>query len=251
MIYMISKSQAKFIKSLQLKKYRKQEQCFVVDGEKGVGEVLLSDFSIELLVATESYYQRKYDELSQVKASLVTVSDVQLAQLSSFQTNESVIAVVKQKPNQIPDLGMQEFALVLDDVRDPGNLGSIIRSADWFGIRKIFASEQTTDFYNPKVINATMGSFTRVQIGYGNLVEQISKLKVPIYGTFMDGTDVHVTSFAETGLIVIGNEASGISPSIQELVTHRITIPGKPGAESLNAAVATGIVLDNWSRLKK
>lgn len=248
---MISRSQAKFIKSLQLKKYRKQEQCFVVDGEKGVGEVLRSDFSIELLVTTESYHQRMFDELSKVKTSVVTVSDVQLAQLSSFQTNESVLAVVKQKPNQIPVLGNNEYGLVLDDIRDPGNLGSIIRSADWFGIRKIFASEQTADYYNPKVINATMGSFTRVQIGYGNLVEQMAKLEVSTYGTFMDGADVHTTSFEKTGLIVMGNEANGISPAIQELVTHRITIPGKPGAESLNVAVAAGIVLDNWSRLKK
>ena len=248
---MISKSQAKFIKSLQLKKYRKQEQCFVVDGEKSVDEVLRSDFSIELLVVTESYHKRKFEELNRVKAAVVKASDVQLAQLSSFQTNESVIAIVRQKPNQVPVLDTHEYALVVDDIRDPGNLGSIIRSADWFGIKKIIASEQTADFYNPKVINATMGSFTRVQMGYGNLVELIGKLNVPTYGTFMDGADVHTTSFEESGLIVIGNEANGISAAVQELITHRITIPGKPGAESLNAAVATGIVLDNWSRLKK
>jgi TrmH family RNA methyltransferase len=248
---MISKSQAKFIKSLQLKKYRKQEQCFVVDGEKGVSEVLRADFSIELLVATESYHKRKSDELSKVNAPVITVSDVQLAQLSSFQTNESVIAVVKQKPNQVPELKKNEYALMLDDIRDPGNLGSIIRSADWFGIRKIFASAQTADFYNPKVINATMGSFTRVEMGYCNLAEQMAKIDAPAYGTFMDGENIHNVSFATRGLIIIGNEANGISPSIQKLVTHRITIPGVKGAESLNAAVATGIVLDNWSRLKK
>ena len=248
---MISKSQAKFIKSLQLKKYRKQEQCFVVDGVKGVGEVLRSDFSIELLAMTDSYRSTHERELSSVKAPVVIVSDKQLAELSSFQTNESVIAVVKQKPNRIPLLNEKDFALVLDDIRDPGNLGSIIRSADWFGIRKIFASEQTTDFYNPKVISATMGSFTRVQFGYTNLVEQVSKLKVPTYGTYMSGEDIHSVVFEEQGLIVIGNEASGISAPLQELVTHKITIPGVQGAESLNAAVATGIVLDNWYRLKK
>ena len=248
---MISKSQSKFIKSLQLKKYRKQEQCFVVDGEKGVDEVLHADFSIELLVTTEAFRERKWDELSKVKAPVLTVSDVQLAQLSSFQTNESVIAVVKQKPNHIPELDGDEYALVLDDIRDPGNLGSIIRSADWFGIRKIFASAQTADFYNPKVINATMGSFTRVEMGYCNLAEQIPKIEAPTYGTCMDGENIHRTTFGTRGLIIIGNEANGISPSIQKLVTHRITIPGVKGAESLNAAVATGIVLDNWHRLKK
>ncbi len=246
---MISKSQVKFIKSLQLKKYRKQEQCFVVDGEKGVGELLQSDFTVELIVASQSYYQRNLQELDQAKATVLIVSEDQLAQLSSFQTNESVIAVVKQKPNHIPALGDHEFALVLDDIRDPGNLGSIIRSADWFGIRKIFASVQTADFYNPKVISATMGSFTRVAMGYCNLADEISKLNVPLYGTFMEGENVHQIPFGKSGLIVIGNEANGISAPVQKLVTHRITIPGVSGAESLNAAVAAGIVLDNWSRL--
>ncbi|MEQ8426053.1 MAG: RNA methyltransferase, partial [Cyclobacteriaceae bacterium] len=131
------------------------------------------------------------------------------------------------------------------------NLGSIIRAADWFGIRKIYASEQTAYFYNPKVNNATMGSVTRVQLGYADLSTEIPKVEADVYGTFMEGENVHSISFQKRGLIVIGNEANGISPSVQSLVTHRITIPGVVGAESLNAAIATGIVLDNWSRLKK
>lgn len=248
---MISKSQSKFIKSLQLKKYRKQEQCFVVEGEKGVAEVLRSDFSIEWLVVTKSYLERNEGTLNRSKASVILVSDKQLAELSSFQSNESVLAVVKQKPNRIPILNSGEYILVLDDIRDPGNLGSIIRTADWFGLRKILASEQTADFYNPKVISATMGSFTRVEVGYTNLVDHISAVKAPIYGTFMEGEDIHSVGFASQGLIVIGNEANGISAPIQKLITHKITIPGTEGAESLNAAIATGIVLDNWSRLKK
>lgn len=248
---MISKSQVKFIKSLQLKKYRKEEQCFVVDGEKGVAEVLASNFTIEMLIATEAYLERAGQPLEKIKKSLFIVSEKQLTQLSSFQTNESVLAVVRQKPNQVLTLSKNEFALALDDIRDPGNLGTIIRTADWFGIRKIVASEQTADFYNPKVINATMGSFTRVQFAYGDLKASIPQLASNVYGTFMKGEDIHQTDFADQGVIVIGNEGQGISPPIQSLITHRITIPGAAGAESLNAAVATGIVLDNWSRLKK
>ncbi|MFZ1809069.1 MAG: RNA methyltransferase [Cyclobacteriaceae bacterium] len=248
---MISKSQIKFIKSLQLKKYRKEEQCFVVDGEKGVEEVLRSDFKLEMLLATESFLKKREKLLKGINADLLIVSEKQLAQLSSFQTNESVLAVVRQKPNQLPVLEQNEFILALDDIRDPGNLGTIIRTADWFGIRKIVASEQTADCYNPKVINATMGSFTRVQFAYGHLRDLMAQWDACVYGTFMEGDDLHTKRFDKRGVIVIGNEANGISPEIQSLVTHKITIPGVKGAESLNAAVATGIVLDNWSRLKE
>ncbi len=248
---MISKSQFKFIKSLQLKKYRKQEQCFVVDGEKGVEEVMASDFTVENVIATEKYLSRKKKVFENSSIEVTVVTESQLAQLSSFQTNEDVVAVVRQKPNQIPSVLPGDYALVLDDIRDPGNLGSIIRSADWFGIRKIIASDQTADFYNPKVINATMGSFTRVQFGYAELASHLESLNLPVYGTFMEGENVHHVAFENQGLIVVGNEAQGIGEAIRKLVTHRITIPGVRGAESLNAAVATGIVLDNWSRSKK
>lgn len=248
---MISKSQVKFIKSLQLKKYRKEEQCFVVDGEKGVEELINSDFEIKLLAVTQSFLDRKLKLLEKWRKVLIIVSEKELTNISSFQTNESALAVVKQKPNRVLDLEANEYALALDDIRDPGNLGTIIRTADWFGIRKIIASGQTADCYNPKVINATMGSFTRVELAYADLKQTISKWKAPVYGTFMTGENVRNVPFEKRGVIVIGNEAQGISPEIQKLVTHRITIPGIAGAESLNAAVATGIVLDNWSRLKK
>lgn len=248
---MISKSQVKFIKSLQLKKYRKEQQCFVVDGEKGVEEVVNSDFKIEMLLATALFSERHEKLLNSVNTDIFIVSEKQLAQLSSFQTNENVLAVVRQKPNQIPTLDQNEFILVLDDIRDPGNLGTIIRTADWFGIRKIVASEHTADYYNPKVVNSTMGSFTRVHFAYADLPTLISQWDANVYGTFMKGKDVHTQSFGKRGVIVIGNEARGISPEIQTLVTHKIAIPGVKGAESLNAAVATGIVLDNWSRLKE
>lgn len=223
----------------------------MVDGEKGVEEVLKSDFKIVMLLVTQSYLDKKPDSLTPLQTDPILISEKQMAQLSSFQTNESAMAVVRQKPNHIPTLGDDEFALALDEIRDPGNLGSIIRTADWFGIRKIIASEHSADFYNPKVINATMGSFTRVQFAYCDLQKTISQFKAKVFGALMDGDNVRVASFGNRGVIVIGNEANGISSPIQALVTHRITIPGVEGAESLNAAIATGIVLDNWSRLKK
>lgn len=247
---MISKNQAKFIKSLQLKKYRKQAQCFVVDGEKGVKEAIQSDFELVQIVCTESFAESN-QSLFPKGVELITANEKQLSQISSFQTNENVLAVVRQKPNQVPQIGASEFVLVLDDIRDPGNLGSIIRSADWFGVRKIIASPETADFYNPKVINATMGSFTRVRFGYTDLVELFSTTNANVYGTFMKGSDVHSFSFKSPAYIVIGNEGQGISPAVGQFVTARVSIPGVEGAESLNAAVATGIVLDNLSRLKK
>lgn len=241
---MISKSQSKFIKSLQLKKYRKQEQCFIVEGEKGVKELIGSNFGVVFIVATEEYADRNRTDLSKSNAEVLIVTRAQLNQLGSFQSNESVIAVAKQKPNRTPQLTENEFGLLLDDIRDPGNLGTIIRTADWFGITKIIASEQTADFYNPKVISATMGSFTRIEFGYSNLPNYITQQNSPVYGAFLNGEDVHEVEFGYKGLIVMGNESNGISPDVERLISHRITIPGFGGAESLNASVATGIVLD-------
>jgi TrmH family RNA methyltransferase len=144
-----------------------------------------------------------------------------------------------------------EFCLVLDDLRDPGNLGTIIRTADWYGIRNIIASEETADFYNPKTISATMGSFCRVNVFYTGLEGFLSKNKLPLFGAFMEGSDAHRVDFGTSGLLVIGNESNGISQAIGRFVQQRITIPRVGGAESLNAAIATGILLDNIFRSKK
>ncbi|MFN7330850.1 MAG: RNA methyltransferase [Bacteroidota bacterium] len=141
-----------------------------------------------------------------------------------------------------------EFALLLDDIRDPGNLGTIIRTADWYGVKKIIASEETADFYNPKVVHATMGSFCRVQIFYTSLLQSLSDASQPVYGAFLDGDNVHDIEFSKSGLLVIGNEAQGISKAVEKKVTQRITIPKRGGAESLNASGATAINLDNVFR---
>jgi TrmH family RNA methyltransferase len=152
-----------------------------------------------------------------------------------------VVAVARLKPNDKFSIEGNEFALVLDDIRDPGNLGTIIRTADWFGLRKIVASNETADFYNQKVINATMGSFTRVKMFYTELAIFLDKVNVPIYGAYLDGSDISRVNFGAGGLILIGNESKGIGTDLERFVTHRVTIPKVGQVESLNASIAAGI----------
>lgn len=247
---MLTKPKIKFIKSLQVKKYRKQEQSFVVEGAKSVQELLNSSFETLWVAGTESFLRDNLKILLEKKIEMATATANELEQLGSFQSNDSAVAIAKMKPNVLPKL-RDEVALGLDDIRDPGNLGTIIRTADWYGIRNIIASEETADFYNSKTISATMGSFTRVNIYYCNLVEFISGSNVPIWGAFMDGQDVHQLHFGKTGMLVVGNESNGISFEVGNQIQNRITIPRLGGAESLNAAMATGIILDNIFRSKK
>lgn len=239
---MLSKAKIKFIKSLQLKKYRKQEQCFVVQGAKSVQELIASDFEVVMLLGTPDFLSAHRPA---GKVEVDEVTEKELVGLSEFQSNDTALAVAKMKPNDPVKVGTGEFALVLDDIRDPGNLGTIIRTADWFGITRIIASDETADVYNPKVISATMGSFTRVEIFYTDLEDYLSGVKHKVYGAYLDGSDVHRMSFGEEGLILIGNESRGISPSLERYVTDKVTIPRYGHAESLNAAIATAVICDN------
>ena len=236
---MLSKAKIKFIKSLQIKKYRKQEQRFVVEGAKSVRELLSSDFDVQTVIGT-SEFLTSVNPHSRVEIFEVTVKELQ--GLGEFQTNDSAIAVAKVKPNDPFSVDGNEFALVLDDIRDPGNLGTIIRTADWFGLRKIVASNETADFYNQKVINATMGSFTRIKMFYADLASYLEQAKVPVFGTYLNGTELIRTDFGAGGLIVIGNESKGIGQDLEKFITHKVTIPRVGEAESLNAAIAAGIL---------
>ena len=245
---MLSKSNIKYIKSLQVKKYRKQEQCFLIEGAKSVLELLASDFEVVKLIGTADF-------LSSLKrnaaSEIIEVSEKELEGLGEFQTNNTALAVARIKQNVPVTVLDTEFALVLDDIRDPGNLGTIIRAADWFGIHKIIASSETADFYNPKVISATMGSFTRINIYYTDLGSYLLNTKQKVYGACLDGKNIHELSFGKSGLIVIGNESRGISPEIERYITDKITIPKYGQAESLNAGVAAAVILDNLMRSKK
>ncbi len=243
---MLSKADIRYIKSLQVKKYRKQEQCFIVEGAKSVQELLGSDFHTVMLIGTAEF-------LSTVSVSsdcrVEQVSEAALQGLGEFQTSTAAVAVAKMKPNKPLTFNDDEFAVVLDDIRDPGNLGTIIRTADWYGINKIIASPETADFYNPKVISATMGSFTRTQILYADLEGFLSSVKgKSVYGAYLEGQNIYKTRFATGGFIVIGNESRGISEQLEPLISQKITIPRFGRAESLNAAIATAVILDNVRR---
>ncbi len=244
---MISKAKVKFIKSLQLKKYRNEEQSFVVEGAKSVAELLRSDFEVQWLAGTAVFLAAHQQLLAKRNIEVAETSASHLSLIGTLQTNDGAVAIASMRSN-LPISVNDEYGLVLDDIRDPGNLGTIIRTADWYGIRKIIASEETTDFYSPKVIQATMGSFCRVHVFYTSLQQYLSKTVLPVYGAFLEGADVHHFKFSQSGLLVIGNEAQGISKSVEQKVTQKITIPRRGGAESLNASVATAIILDNIFR---
>jgi RNA methyltransferase, TrmH family len=245
---MLSKARVKFIKSLQLKKYRKQEQCFVVEGAKSVLEVLSSDYRVTMVVATPRFLQTHERALQQFQGELIETSERTLEELSEFKTNSMALAVVELKEYQEVTVHEGDYALVLDDIQDPGNLGTIIRTADWYGIETIIASERTADVYNGKVIQASMGSFTRVKMLYTHLATYLKGTSLPIMGAFLDGEDVHHFSFPSGGYVVIGNEGSGISPGVANCIKHRITINRFGFAESLNAGIATAVICDNMRR---
>ena len=247
-IEMLSKARIKYIKSLQLKKYRLEEQRFTVEGEKSVLELLQSDFSTESLIGSPDFFDRQSDRLKGFTGERLQVSEKVLAELGFYQSNKAVLAIALMKPNVEFGVSKGEFVLMLDDIRDPGNLGTIIRIADWYGIYKIIASRETADFYNPKVLQASMGSFTRISIYYADLELYLKNIGIPVLGTFLDGEDVHKMSWGKEGIILIGNEAHGISPLLESMVTRKITIPRFGQAESLNAAVATAIICDNLRR---
>ena len=240
---MVSKNQIKLITSLQQKKYRKQEQLFFAEGVKVVQELLHSNFELQELFTT------KQDFLTVPKNKVHAISEAELKKISALTTPNTCLAVFK-----IPKAVAYEqngLILALDDVRDPGNLGTIIRLCDWFGIKTLFCSEESVDVYNPKVVQATMGSISRVNVVYGNLEQFLTAAKLPIFGTFMDGSIIYKEKLPTEGIIVMGNEANGISKPIENLVSKRITIPrfgDLQATESLNVATATAIILSEFKR---
>lgn len=245
---MVSKNTLKFIKSLQQKKFRKQEQAFFVEGNKNVTELLLSDYEVSHLLCTDQFASANFKLLKSVKAEVFEVSQTTLESVGSFQSNDEALAVAKTKANTPIKLDADEWAIALDDVKDPGNLGTIIRIADWYGIQKLVLSNESAEIYNPKVLHASMGSFTRIQVFYTDLIGYFQKSTLPIYGAFLDGDSIYETKFGRGGIVLMGNESNGISKELEPLVSRKITIPRFGHAESLNVAVATAIICDNMKR---
>ncbi|WMI64284.1 RNA methyltransferase [Aestuariibaculum sp. YM273] len=238
---MLSKSQIKLITSLKQKKYRQQHGLFVVEGVKTIKELLASSLKLHALYTTESF---------NIDAKLETIiSPADLKRISFLTTPNTALAVFKRpEPKRIDS---NNLIVALDSVRDPGNLGTIIRLCDWFGIKDLVCSKETVDCFNPKVIQATMGSVTRVNINYVNLEEFISSVDVPVFGAFMEGDNVYSSELPNNGILVMGNEANGISHEIENLVTDKISIPrfgDLQATESLNVATATAILLSEFKR---
>jgi TrmH family RNA methyltransferase len=246
---MISKNQIKYIRQLEQKKFRKRENCFVAEGPKVVGD-LMRQYQPEAIFATEDW--NGIELTGPVPVSRVT--DEELRRISFLQTPQQVLALfpIPEHTSYLSPLTSHLY-LALDSVQDPGNLGTIIRIADWFGIDTIFCSEDTADAYNPKVVQATMGSLAHVHIIYTDLLQLFETLPndFPVYGTLLDGEDIYQQPLSDYGIIVMGNEGNGISEAVRQRVTHRLLIPNfhqGPSAESLNVAIATAITCSEFRR---
>ncbi|MDI9309525.1 MAG: RNA methyltransferase [Limnohabitans sp.] len=240
---MVSKNQIKLITSLTQKKFRKEHNLFIAEGIKVIQELL--DASYELV---DLFYIN--DTFPSVEDSKKTqISGQELKKISSLTSPNNSLAIFKIPLLRTPK--KEGLIIALDDIRDPGNLGTIIRLCDWFGINQLICSEETVDAYNPKVVQATMGSLSRVNINYVDLKKFISNSKIPVFGTFMEGDNIYKNCLPNEGIIVLGNEANGISKEVENLVTQKISIPrfgDTQATESLNVATATAIILSEFRR---
>ncbi|MDR2223261.1 MAG: RNA methyltransferase [Flavobacteriaceae bacterium] len=241
---MVTKNQIKLIKSLHQKKYRKEHQLFIAEGVKVIKELIQSAFVLEAIYVTETI------DFGSNGSKIHQVSIAEMEKMSALTSPSNCLAVfhcINQKEVDYSDL-----VVALDDIRDPGNMGTIIRLCDWFGVKHIICTKETVDIYNPKVIQATMGSITRVNIVYGDLSHFIhSSEEIAVFGTFMDGDNIYQQQLPTKGIIVFGNEANGISKEIEQQVTKRIAIPrfgDLQQTESLNVAMASSIVLSEFRR---
>ena len=245
---MLSKSQINLLKSLQQKKFRREHGFFLVEGHKSIAEFIGSPYHIEAIYHTPAF-SPKVLKLSQ-KINFCEISVTELEKVSSLKTPQDALALIKipQWPVLQHEQLKGKFSLVLDGIQDPGNMGTIIRIADWFGIDNIICSEDTVDTYNQKVVQACMGSLARVKVHYASLTGFLPKMKLPVFGALLDGENIYNTDFGKEGLIIMGNEGNGLRPEIQKLVSKAITIPRIGKAESLNVAIATALFCSEITR---
>lgn len=247
---MLTNKIVKYIQSLSHKKFRDEDGAFIAEGPKVVSEFLLSKkFECIMVCAEEDWLFENNSLVNTISPEKIfKIDDHWLQRISQLKTPNKVVAVFKQINSSKDKNFKDKISIMLDDIQDPGNLGTIIRNADWFGIENIICSENCVDCYNPKVVQSTMGSLARVNILYTDLATFIQKNKINVYAAALSGTSVFETGKINEGIILIGNESKGIHEDILKLATQRITIPRVGHAESLNAAVASGIIL---SQIKK
>ena len=240
---MVSKNQIKLITSLQHKKFRIEHQLFIAEGVKVIQELLQSNFVLEHLFVTERIFENA------ATSKLTLIKEQEMQKITALHSPSSCLAIFKIPAEfKIENKGL---IVALDDIRDPGNLGTIIRLCDWFGVKQIVCSEATVDVYNPKVIQATMGSIARVTVNYADLNEYLEMTSLPVYGTFMVGATIYKEVLPEEGILVFGNEANGISSEIEKKIKNRIAIPrfgDNQKTESLNVATAAAIFLSEFRR---
>jgi RNA methyltransferase, TrmH family len=246
----LSNKQAKFIKSLRLTKSRRQENVFVVEGAKNIHTLLASQYTVRMIVGTPDFLEH-HSTLWPHGTAVLQTDEVTLASLGTFTTNKAALAVAHIPPHTLLPPPSDTWGLVLDNIRDPGNLGAIVRIADWYNIPALICSPSTVDLYNPKVLHASMGSFMHVQVYYTPLPAFFESTSWPILGTFTAGDNIHHTPLPYPSLIIIGNESKGINPAVAPHVQQKISIPRYGQAESLNAAMAAAIVCDNWQRQQR
>lgn len=255
---MLSKSQLQFVKSLHQKKFRTEHQKFIAEGPVVVEEALRSDFRVEAVYANKEGQERlqKLDISSQTE--IVEISNAELQRMSLLKQAHEMLALIEMKKETFPPEKIDSLVLALDQISDPGNMGTIIRIADWFGITNIICSEDSVDVYNPKVVQATMGSMFRLKVVYTSLSSFISKINkeaadLKVYGTILSGKNIYREKLGQKGIIIMGNETRGISEDLQKLINEPLTIPAfhsdnSQSAESLNVAVATAIVCSEFRR---
>ncbi|MFN4761496.1 TrmH family RNA methyltransferase [Gillisia sp. Q332] len=240
---MVSKSQIKLITSLEQKKARTKNRLFIVEGIKGISEILASNYELDSLYTTEEIF-----DVPASKTNLIKEAD--LKKISRLKTPQTAVAIFKIPDVKTPDLN--GLIIALDGVRDPGNLGTIIRLCDWFGVKTLLCSKDTVDCYNPKVVQASMGSITRVQVVYLDLSQVIrDNPEIPVMGTFLEGENLYEANFPSNGILVLGNEANGISKELEQMVSMKLNIPqfgDSQNTESLNVATATAVFFGEFRR---
>ena len=248
---MLSKNQLRDVRSLHLKKFRETRKLFIAEGAKTVSEIIATRPSlIERIYTSTAFLKAHSESITKNNLAFSEVTEEELRTISLQSNPNQVLAVCRQPVNEQAAVNAANFSFYLDDIRDPGNFGTIIRLCDWFGARKLYCSDESCELYNPKVIQSSMGAFLRVQVTYGSLEEALRDSGLSrIYGTVLTGSDVYSEKL-QPGLIVIGNEANGISETNMKTLTHQLTIPAHSGngSESLNAAMATAIIASEFFR---
>ncbi|NCD69688.1 TrmH family RNA methyltransferase [Mucilaginibacter agri] len=245
---MLSKSQISLITSLQHKKFRHQHNLFIVEGHKSVIEFAQSNYNLETVYCTPEFAVKLLNLSNKINFQEISVTD--MARISCLKTPPGVLALVNIPVSPVLDYKLlkEKFSLALDGVQDPGNMGTIIRTADWFGIEHLICSEDTVDVYNPKVVQATMGSLSRVQVHYTDLNTTLPASRLEIFGALLNGNNIYNTTFGPEGILIMGNEGNGIRPQTQEVINTGVTIPQAGKAESLNVAMATAIFCSEIKR---